>query len=118
MVRVDIEIVHGSTKEKICLHLLEVKALQVPDGHPTKLAGPERTQEGIAEVLGFSNQRAAVEIKEALRRGELAEDLCHIDGQKRRKIAYSLTYKGVQVAEKVKQRVECQTRFDREGGFA
>lgn len=120
MVRFDVEITSpGSTvKQRICLHLLEIKAVDEPGTKPITVVSEDRTQDGIAAACGVTRPHVTIELGRAKREGIVTEDLCHIDGRKRRAYAYTLTFKGMREAEKVKEKEECQTHFDQEGGTA
>jgi hypothetical protein len=118
MAQVDVRISIAGVNEQIVLHLFEIKAVEGPDDHPMKAVPESRTQDGIASACGFSRPFATRELDRAERKGVVTAKLSHVEGQDRRKMAYVLTFQGVQIAEKVKQRDESQTHFENIGGIA
>jgi hypothetical protein len=107
-----------TVKQRFCIHLLEIKAIEEPGISQTIVASEDRTQDGIAAACGVTRPHVTIELGRAKREGMVTEELCHIEGRQRRAYAYTLTFKGMREAEKIKEREKGQTHFDQERGTA
>lgn len=99
--------------ERILLHLLNFK--WEPDQWDVPF---ETTQDGIAQCVGVMRTAVAREISRMRPDGIVEEDTKHIKGEKRKRKAYYLSTKGIEIADEIDTRIrDSKVLIEYEKGF-
>jgi DNA-binding MarR family transcriptional regulator len=105
-------------RKRILLHLSAYTRFQQNAVYPIGMA-----QDGIAEQLGMRKGNVSVQLSRLAEDGCVESKVDHVDGMKTRRRVYYLTWRGLRIAESLKEEVRkgkggLKEDADKEGGAA